>query len=104
VIAVIRASRGGRSAVFFPEYRTPRCSAHLTTNRLLVSEEIGNFGFETRLSLADITFVSKAIRTTVLANAFDMNVSTAGGRLFLRRSGCGTMVPGTGGAAARGPC
>src|SRR5258708_39261106 len=40
--------------------------AHFTKNRL-VSEEIGNFGFETKLLLADITFVSKAIRTTVLA-------------------------------------
>ena len=34
--------------------------AHFTKNRL-VSEEIGNFGFETKLLLADITFVSKAI-------------------------------------------
>ena len=58
--------------------------AYFTKNRL-VSEEIGNFGFETKLLLADITFVSKAIRTTVLANAFDMNVSTAGS-LLLRLS------------------
>ena len=73
-----------------------RCSAHLTTNRLLVSEEIGNLGFETKLSLADITFVSKAIRTTVLANAFDMNVSTAGSlllRLSHDRNGLSTHPP-----------
>ena len=46
--------------------------------------------------LADITFVSNAIRTTVLANAFDMKVSTAGSlllRLSQNRNGLSTHPP-----------
>jgi hypothetical protein len=36
---------------------------------------------KTTLLLDDITLLSKAICTTVLANAFDMNVSTSGSLL-----------------------
>ena len=51
---------------------------------------------KTTLLLADITFVSKAIWTTVLANAFDMNVSTAGSllsKLSHHRKGLSTHPP-----------
>src|SRR5215471_1719585 len=48
------------------------------------------------LLLADITLLSKAIRTTMSANAFDMNVSTLGSlllRLSHHRNGLSTHPP-----------
>src|SRR5207245_893923 len=61
---------------------TPSGGSYLTTNRRPTSPAMGSFFLYTRLLLADITFVSKAIRTTVLANALDMNVSTVGSLLL----------------------
>src|SRR5713101_593878 len=61
-----------------------------------VSPAIGSFLLTTVLSLADITFVSKAICTTMLANAFDMNVRTFGSlldRLSHQRNGLSTHPP-----------
>src|SRR5258708_20679289 len=60
----------------------PRRGVYLATVVRVVPVEMGNFGLYTaELSLEDITFVSNAIRTTVLAKAFDMNVSTVGSLL-----------------------
>src|SRR5207244_8002646 len=59
----------------------PRRQCYLAENRRPTSPAMGSFFLNTRLLLADITFVSKAIRTTVLANALDMNVSTVGSLL-----------------------
>jgi hypothetical protein len=45
------------------------------------SVAIGSFFLMTTLLLADMIFVSKAIWSTMVANAFDMNVSTSGSLL-----------------------
>ena len=60
------------------------------------SAAIGSFLLITVLLLADMIFVSKAICTTMVANAFDMNVSTSGSlldRLSHQRNGLSTHPP-----------
>ena len=50
----------------------------------------------TTLLLADMIFVSKAIWSTIVANAFDMNVSTSGSllsKLSHQRKGLSTHPP-----------
>ncbi len=59
----------------------PRTSAHCVGYRLLSPDVDRQLGLLTMLLLADITLLSKAIWTVMLANAFDMNVSTSGSLL-----------------------
>src|SRR5258706_15922801 len=71
-------------------------SAYLATDRRLAVPAMGSFLLNTALLLADITFVSKAICTTIVANALDMNVSTllsVLGRLSHHRKGLSTQPP-----------
>ena len=75
--------------------RRPHHSAYLAGCRP-TSEAIGSFFLKTTLLLDDITFVSKAMWTTMVANAFDMNVSTSGSllsRLSHQRNGLSTQPP-----------
>src|SRR5436190_8943149 len=85
----------GRGAGHIVPGATPS-SRYLAANRRLVSPAIGSFFLKTALLLADITFVSKAIWTTMVANAFDMNVRTVGSllsRLSHQRKGLSTQPP-----------
>src|SRR5690348_18397151 len=71
-------------------------SAQDATNRRPTSPAIGSVFLYTTLLLADITLVSNAIWTTMVANAFDMKVITTGSlllRLSHQRNGLSTHPP-----------
>jgi hypothetical protein len=60
------------------------------------SPAIGSFFLKTMLVLDDMIFVSNVMRTTMSANAFDMNVNTSGSllsRLSHQRNGLSTQPP-----------
>ena len=71
-------------------------SAYFAANRRLVGAVACDVELVLVLSLEDMTLVSNAICTTMLANALDMNVMTFGSllsRLSHHRNGLSTQPP-----------
>src|SRR5690348_15373288 len=74
----------------------PDIEAYFAAKCRPISPEPGSFLLMTALLLADITFVSKAICRTMVANALVMNVRTFGSlllRLSHQRNGLSTQPP-----------